>query len=195
MTYSQFKSPFITVLAYIHNRWVDPKTHVYIRHPEFEKGHYYDADTRMLYANFQLLVDYVEIECDHTEYFQTSWQRFRQWCNELPVIGWFLPPSRNIRQGLHYLRFCIKLKDEMPSQSAHGKEVFRLYKWWTKERPARQDPWEQYSRSREGKDWKGPLTPKEKKLMKQCQVREDKYEREDERNLIALIKIRKGLWT
>lgn len=195
MTYAQLKNYCTNGLAYIHNRWVNPKTHVHIRHPEFEKGHYYDADTRMLYANFQLLVDYVEIECGHTEHFQTHWQRWRQSVHSIPVIGWFIPPSRNIRQGLHYLRFCMKLKDEMPSQAAHGREVFRLYKWWTKTRPARLDPWTPYYILREHRDWKGSLTPKEKKLMDKCQRLEDRYDREDERNLIALIKIRKGLWT
>jgi hypothetical protein len=133
-----FKSP----LSYIHNRWVCPRHKVTIRHPSFIRGQYHDTDHIMLYVLFQMLVDFVEIECGSRwgpYHFETNPQKINRVVRDMPVLRWFLPPSRNIRQGLHHLRWAMKLKD-MPSQAQQARDVFTLYKYWTRTRPARIEP-------------------------------------------------------
>lgn len=193
-TYVVISQQGTAMLGYIHNRWICPRHHVVIKHPDYSKGTYFDKDTTLLFASFQILVDFVELECGHDHHYLTPMEKWYRKVQYAPVIGWFLPPLRNRLQGLHYLRWAMKLKD-VPAQGAHAKEVFRLYKWWTHERPSRVDPWDDYATLREGRDWKGSLTLKEKRLLKKCQRLEDKYDKEDEKNLIALMKIRQGLWT
>lgn len=185
-------------MSYIHNRWVCPSDRVVIRHPDYPRGHYYDADGKMLYILFQMLVDFVEIECaifpPNSNYFETRQQRIYRIIQDLPVLTWLLPSTRNARRGLYHLRWAMKLKD-MPGQAEHAKAVFKLYRFWKHERPARKDPFAAYSAAREGKEWRGSLTPKEKKLLDRGTKLEDKYEREDEKMLHLLMKIRMGLWT
>lgn len=193
--YAQQKNKGTGVLAYIHNRWINPSHIIKIHHPDIIKGHYRDSDTIMLYAMFQLLVDYVEIECGRAGFYESWYEKVYTWFRDLPIIGWFLPPIRNKRQGLHYLRWCMKLTSEHPSQAHHGKQVFKLYKWWTKERPTRKDPFNEYCEKREFRDWGGSLTPTEKKALDKATRLESRYEKEDARMLKLLVSIRKGMWT
>jgi hypothetical protein len=145
-----------------------------------------------------MLVDFVEIECSifpaRSSLFETRGQRIYQFIQDLPFLTWILPPGRNARRGLHHLRWAMKIR-EMPSQAEHAKAVFKLYRFWKHERPARKDPFAAYSAAREGKDWRGSPTPKEKKLLDRGAKLEAKYEHEDEQMLHLLMKIRTGLWT
>jgi len=182
------------MLAYIHNRWIEPTHKITINDSSYHRGIWYDRDSLMLYACFQILIDFVELECGRDKNFETVGQKIYRKFRYLPVLGWFFPAIRNARQGLHYLRWSMKLKDH-PSQAEFAKNVFKLYRWWKRERPNRQDPWKKYTLVREGRDWMGALTPKEKKLLNKAQKEEDKYEREDEKMLHLLVRIRKGMWT
>ena len=198
MTWYQFREQFfMTPLYYIHNRWVNPSDRVIIRHPDYPKGQYQDTDTTMLFVLFQMVVDFVEIECAGgcgNAHFETTWQACSRTIRELPFLRWFVISPRNARQGLHHLRWTMKLKD-MPSQVTFARDMFTLYTFWKHERPRRQDPWKIYSKMREGKDWKGPLTPQEKKQLYKCQAVEDKYTHQDTKMLNLLIKNRTGMWT
>jgi hypothetical protein len=188
----------IAPVAYIHNRWINPSDRVIIQHPDFSKGSYHDADHTMLYLLFQMVVDYVEIECAvfpaTTNVFETRWQSIDRFIHEIPFLHWFMKPTRNARRGLHYLRWAMKIKDN-DSQRQFAKDIFTVYKFWVHERPARKDPFATYYALREGKDWKGKLTPKERKVMNAAQKLEDKYEKQDQRMLHLIIKQRSGLWT
>lgn len=186
-------------VTYIHNRWVCPSDRVIIRHPDYAVGHYHDKDFTMLYVMFQLIVDYVEIECASRlgaseDYYETTWQKWDRRWRELPVLHWYVKPVRNIRRGLHHLRWQINMKDH-PGQTQFAKDIFRLYKFWKHDRPARKDPFEKYHLAREGKAWRGKLTPEEDKLLKRGANLEVKHEKEDERMLHLIIKQRNGLWT
>lgn len=199
MNWSHFYHNYLMApIVYIHNRWINPSDRVIIRHPEFNRGHYYDADHIMMHIIFQMVVDFVEVECAvfpaTKNVFETRWQAVDRFLRELPGIYWFVKPSRNARRGLHYLRWSMKLKDH-ESQSQFAKDIFKVYKFWVHDRPARKEPFEKYYILRKGKDWKGKLTPEESKALKTAQKLEAKYEREDERMLHLIIKQRTGLWT
>lgn len=189
------KAPFV----YIHNRWVNPCDRVIIHHPGVQKGHYYDSDHVMLHVMFQMIVDFVEIECAvfpvGNSHFETRGQAINRWFRELPFLRWFVMPPRNARRGLYHLRWAMGLKQEHPSQAQFARDIFTLYRFWIHDRPARKDPFSAYSALREGKSWKGPLTPKERKALKAAQKLEDKYEKQDERMLHLIVKQRTGLWT
>jgi len=190
---------FITdPLAYIYNRWVDPSDRVIIKHPDYPQGHYHDTDYVMMYVLFQLLVDYVEIECGNflSTRYENSWQKWHRRFRELPLIQWLVPPVRNARRGLHHLRWEMTLKDEhVLSQSASAKEVFTLYRFWKHERPRRVDPFDAWHMVREGKDWKSPKTEQEDALFLEAVALETAQEQEDTDMLTRIVKVRKCMWT
>jgi site-specific recombinase XerD len=185
-------------VVYIHNRWINPSDRVVIRHPDYTKGHYHDADHIMIYLLFQMVVDYVEIECSvfpaTKNSFETRWQSINRFIHEIPLLHWFLKPTRNARRGLHNLRWQMKMKDH-DSQRDFAKDIFKIYKFWVHDRPTRKDPFERYYALREGKDWKGKLTAQERKCLNAAQKLEAKYERQDQAMLHLIIKNRSCLWT
>jgi len=195
---------FTDPLAYIHNRWISPSHRVTINHPEFSRGQYHDTDCIMMFAMFQLLVDFVELECGTFglcgvyPFEHSRWQRMYRVMGDIPILGWFVPPSRNALRGLHHLRWAMKLPD-MPSQVEHAKAVFRLYKFWKHERPARPDPFddaEGFTDEEEGRGKKfGDWSPRYSEFLKRAGELEDKYNQEDQEYLHMLIEIRCGLWT
>jgi hypothetical protein len=170
---------------------------VIIKHPDYPQGHYHDTDTVMMYALFQLLVDYVEIECGNfmSTRFETTWQKWYRRFRELPVIHWLLPSTRNARRGLHHLRWEMTLKNQLPSQSEAAREIFTLYRFWKHERPERVDPFEAYHNLREGKDWEGPKTAQEDALFLEAVALEECYDQEDTDMLTRIVKIRTCMWT
>lgn len=183
-------------LAYIHNRWINPSDRVIIKHPDFPQGHYHDTDYVMMYVLFQLMVDYVELECGNflSTRFENGWQTWYRRFRELPVIHWLVPAPRHALRGLHHLRWEMSVK-EHPSQSEAAKELFTLYRFWKHERPARIDPFEAYHNLREGKDWKGPKTEQEDRLFLEAVTLEERYNQEDTDMLTRIVKVRNCMWT
>jgi hypothetical protein len=198
-----FRSAREFIFPYIHNRWVDPSHKITIHHPDFPHGSYREADERILFGMFQVLVDYVEIECsvfpccttEQSRLFETPWQTCSRWISTLPGLHYFIPPTRNARRGLHHLRWAMKLGAESPGQAASAKDIFELYRFWIHTRPRRVNPWEAYTESRVSRDWERPLTPKERKLLDRCHGSEERHHQEDARMLMRLIKRRRDLWT
>jgi len=177
------QAPFV----YIHNRFVCPSDRVIIHHKGFGKGRYHDADYIMLFVMFQMLVDFIEIECSYSNHssrhlFTTPWEKCYEWLRNIPVLHWFLSPVRNARRGLHRLRWEMTLdRAEYPSpqQAQSARELFRLYKFWVHDRPRRKNPFD------------GSLKGKYLKIVEL----EDSYDKEDEEMLHLLIKNRRCLWT
>jgi hypothetical protein len=187
------------VMAYIHNRWIMPSDRVIIQHPEYPQGHYHDTDHKMLYIVFQILVDFVEIECGAIcgpYRFENRWQKAYRILSQLPLLDWLLPGDRNALRGLHHLRWAMSLKDS-PSQAQHAKDVFALYKFWKHTRPRRIDPWEWAETftgpKRIGKGF--DFSPEYSAKLQAAGDLEEVYHRDDEEQLHLLIKIRQGLWT
>lgn len=100
-----------------------------LRHRTIDKYHviptglkpgYYDKDIQMLHANFQLLVNFVEVEC----------AALRQALNgvifEIP----------NPREGVARLQEEVKFGGK---QGEDAQEALVLYWWWTEIRPRRDE--------------------------------------------------------
>lgn len=210
------------VKYYVNNRWVT-RTHALTSHPrDIKPGTWSDVGHRFLPCMFNELVDYVEVEMAwwriawdneaHDEYdapfYASGWFRWRTW--------------RSAKAGLDSLkdRACeiatedwgLSIDDENYGKPTSGAiaalEILKLYEWWTKERPARPDPYEASGwtecceKARElndGRLFGSKTTPELKKLTnkahKVLQKMEEQYEKEDEQMMIRLIKIRHNLWT
>jgi len=140
----------------------------YLKINTLEKG-WYDKDEILLHAAFQLLIDFIE---------QEKPDKIVDWnANELHRKAW--------------------------------KEIKLLYNWWKKERPARKSPLEdkriKHPRLKfekvPGSDLRKMIEPDRKKYEKYYRALEEhwkleqKWEKEDQRNLHRLIDIRKSLWT
>lgn len=166
-----------------------PRHRYHIVKTGLEPG-YYDTDYRMLHANFQLLVDFIECELAWMEYSMN----FEKYGN----IGWFKRWrfKRNKEMGLEYLEWKMNLtlgEDPGGSQAAYAKEKFAIYKWWTEERPKN---WENLDKQLH--EWiliKDADDSIATDYFKAYWEREEKLHQDDEDMLIRLMKIRRGLWT
>ena len=179
-----------------------------------------DKDTLILHANFETLINYVEVELATYGFGRNTENKFLEFWNHTPILRFFRPETRRIKHGLNYLRWCIKLakpwakdydecyvvdgKVKEGSQPWCAKEALELYKWWKKIRPNRPDPhdasgWNQYYKSKTDRgisifddEYEGDSQASE--IHKKCFEIEEQYTQEDTDMLIRLIKIRKSLW-
>lgn len=174
---------------YIKNRWFD-KTH-YIK-TGLKPGRYHEIDTKILHGLFTELVDFVEIECAHLSF----WDKDKKYK---------IKNGRCVEAGLDYLNWAMsltyggdfgyekthKLYSEPTPQAKASKEIFELYNWW-KNRDNRPDVyeesgWSEYHDSNDKKE--------KEKAFKKLNKLETQYDKEDDKMIIRLIKIRKNLWT
>lgn len=172
---------------------------------------YYDADTRMLYGMFSLLVDYIEVE--------RAWQQ-RLWNtppdgDEKPVGFFERWNLRDAEAGLRYIDWETKLDDpslpineQNPHQAQAAREILALYKWWKayEDRPDIHDAsgWSAWcDKLRDNgvgfleddpNETAEDRAEKSQALSRSAEI-EEAYEKEDEEMLIRLIKIRRSLWT
>lgn len=168
----------------------------WIRHRTVDKYHvvntglkpgYYDTDTRMLHANFSLLVDYVEVECAWMYYICTE-DIMTNRGKELFTV------FRNRELGLKHLDWEITLDDPYTKkQSESAKEIRDLYLWWTEGRPARPDPWNLIPDPPD--DITQPVNKATIKLYDKVTKIENAYEKEDTKMLCRLMKVRGSMWT
>lgn len=175
---------------YINNRFIT-KTHT-LTSKSLKKGKWHEFEDRILHCMFDELVNFVEIETawsnivwDKEKYaqFKAPWYssglfRFRIW--------------RSAEAGLDHLDWASKLVDDIDNtptrQAIVAQETKELYLWWTQERPNRVDPWSEF-------DYEDLSSEQQRELFKMIDDLEQAYAREDETNLIRLIKIRQSLWT
>lgn len=166
------------------------------------KPNYYDADTRMFHASFQLLVDYVEIElaalqnisedeaaCGPSNRFYAKLAKIRRKQKRDPEAGlayldWEIEESSG-NSGINY-------------QADAAKEKKFLYTWWTQYRPERidchDDPliWGEPS-DYEGDFWKWNAS--KKREINLMQKLEAFYTAEDTEMFHRLVEIRSKMWT
>lgn len=174
-----------SVSAYHRNRFVT-KTH--FLKTGLEPGAYHELDDRILHGLFNELKDFVEVELAWMHGYGNKEYEFRK--------------GRSREAGLGHLEWAAGLKyDELvgkddpkfgkPTPQAESAVVIRdLYKWWTETRPARPEPMDASGWS-EDYEKKTPRRDSFNKLRKI----ERAYDKEDEKMLLRLIKIRKHLWT
>jgi len=174
------------------------------------KPGYHEPNTRMLYACFELLVEYVEIGLSsknwewHEQNGPKGWRRFIHKRNK----------KHSIAAGVAHLDWemtdeYILLND--PKQAETAELIKRLYLWWTVERPQRiwsyEEPriWDDIP-TREGNPFKrGNLfamardNSPEAKLRRQAgeiaHHTNDFYDVQDQAMLEKLVAIRPSLWT
>lgn len=180
-----------------------------------KKGNWHDLSERMLHCPMDELVDFVEIE---SAWMHIAWDDER--AKNYPKRSFFgLKKWRSPEAGLDHIKWEMSLvyDEEMgcskdnkdygkpTGQAKNAKIIFDLYNWWKFTRPARPDPhevsgWSEYCSSKKGTGlFARAKTPEEKKkvsaMLKQMDMIEAKYEKEDTDMLCLLMKNRKGLWT
>jgi hypothetical protein len=173
----------------------------------------------MLHANFNLLVDFIEIE--------KAWMQrgSNEREDDLPFrrLKRYIPFRRTWREitfrsrelGLQHLYWEITLDDpeldeheRSETQARYAREALDLYLWWKDIRPARQelelpedmfDNLNQYGilytmSDRFKRDHPAAYQAR-KDWAEASRLQEEAWAREDDENLIRLIKIRHSLWT
>lgn len=186
---------------YYENRFVT-KTH-YLK-TNLKPGYYYELDDRILNALFNELVEFVEGEQAILQYYSEKHKKNgkkykfkKRLCSEA---------------GIDYLNWAMSLKYDdqfldkkdpkygTPTpQALDAKKIFDLYTWW-KNRPNRPDPyevtgWHEYCNKNKDEDVFSGLDKQGSAIHKKVQKLEQQYEKEDDKMLMELIKIRKSLWT
>ena len=160
------------------------------------KPGYSDVSEKMLHVNFNMLKDFVEIEKAHM---------YEVFVNN-GVTG--------NAAGVAHLMWEMGLEEQEEfgnnQQAKNAREIYDLYNWWIDERPLRVDPMETteynaYWKLRTELYGIGCVgcsdkdTPELKKLQTKAYKLSEKldkqYAKEDEKNLIRLMKIRDALWT
>lgn len=203
-----------SVRYYLNNRWIS-KTHVLTSN--LKRGSYYEFDTRLLYALFDELVNFVEIE---QAWQHVAWSKEEQseyqipWYRKMFRLGrWRCPEA-----GLASLEWASELKYDQdvtnkedpklgkPSpQALSAQETIVLYHWWKKSRPSRPDPivasgWSDYCEKRrqasgDNDSWIGSCDEDAPAIMEACRKMEQAQDDEDTEMLIRLVKLRSYLWT
>jgi len=189
------------ILSFIHNYWMNPSNRVIIKHPDCKRGHYHDADYIMMFVMFQMVVNFIEIECGAllpNQCFETGWKKWFRRVSNLTLLHWFIMPPRNALRGLFYLKWEMSLKDH-PRQAQCAKELFLLYKFWKHTRPRREEPFaEAYTFTDEeegiGKKF-GGCSLRYSAFLKRSGDLEEQQDQEDQEMLVKLINIRRSLWT
>jgi hypothetical protein len=178
-----------TIEIYLYNRFVS-KTNCL--KTGFKPGSYYELDERILFGLFNELKNFVEIEL----------------ANKIPqedrkkhkYKGW---EKRSASAGLCYLQWAMSLKYDKnfgdikdfgkpTPQAKSAKKIFDLYNWWLS-RDSRPCPMDLSGWSENHKEKSN--SKKRMQSFKEMQNIEEKYEAEDEKMLINLIKIRRDLWS
>lgn len=192
----------MSLLSHIHNRFIIPSHKVTIRAKDYGYGSYHDPDVQLLYSTFQILVDYVEIECQlgSNEVFNTPLQNLYEILDYIPGLRWFLPPTRNALQGLLHLKWEMSLTNN-PHQAESAAAFYKLYKFWVHDRPKRMDPYDIIT-DEEAEEAHASIcanTPIRfsKSYSDKLQIAgelQDKYHAEDDQMLQLLMKYRRCMW-
>jgi len=166
---------------YVHNRWID-KTH-YLK-TGLKPGHYQELDKRILHGLFNELVEFVEVDLAYlSKYNKNKKYKFKNGrCIEAAYdyFDW----ASNLRYDESYGMSSEDPLYEKPTDQAKTTiEIKKLYEWWTKIRPLRDDPYLTINKDTHGKNYIEAI----------AFVEEDQYN-EDNEMLIKLIRLRRELW-
>lgn len=199
-----FVDPFHNISYYIRNRW---HRQAHVLRTGFKPGTYHDFRERLLHGCMESLVDFVEVE--------KAWIA-HIWTDDTIKLD---RRGRSAIAGLKYLEWEMTLDDPALSeterstvQAESARELYAIYMWWKKIRPARPDPMDASGYTayfdemrKAGKDSMSflderiPRDPEEiersQTLSKRCAEIEMEQDEEDNQMLIRLIKIRLSLWT
>ena len=169
---------------------------------------YSEVDNTMLHVNFNLLKDFVEIQQATREYWSDDVSK--TWCEQhMPFYRVFYP-FRRPDLGIKHLEWATTLDDpslppyeQSVQQAKHAREVLILYKWWVEGRPGRVAV-EIHHPTNSGKSITDIFSSKFKNSPEYRKYRDDldksakqeeRWDNEDDKMLVRLMKIRRGLWT
>ena len=170
------------------------RRHNIVRMKALNMGQWYDSDTRMFEASFQILVDYVEKE--------VAWIRLISECRASWYHRWVGVPNAR-EMALKHLDWEIQLGDDSLNQSEAARKIKELYLWYKDERPNRPDPWDAVPHRKiefepmndDGTYTMVPCDEEYSDALQTAAEREQMYEDEDNRKLVELIHVRQFLWT
>lgn len=170
---------------------------------------YAEIDTIMLNANFNMLKEFVEVNLAR-RYFWNSDSIKKSWCQmHLPFYDTVFE-FRNPDYGLKHLEWEMTLDDpklptyeQSPTQAKNAREIFILYNWWVKDRPAREPIVPRRPKVEDEDEGLTSLSDmddnsKEYKIyvadIKASYKQEDKWDKQDDTMLVRLMKVRRALW-
>ena len=204
---NNFKQKLINIWWSIRSRCFTIK--YYISHRTYNRQHiirtglgpgYHDVVEKMLYTNFTMLVDFIEIE--------KAWMHYICAQHVVHPYAWYMRPFKKFRSkeyGLVYLAWEMSLDDAINKrQRQSAQEQIELYTWWTNIRPNRIDPYD-HPEYVDVRNSRGKLEPNqtgygiqstEMRMVTKMVIKiEEDQEKEDNTMLVRLVKIRQGLWT
>lgn len=159
-----------------------------VRMKALQRAQWYDCDTRLFEAGFQILVDYVEGEL--------AWMQILNEGKDRWYHRWLSVPNARER-GLKMLGWEIQLGGDSIDQSESASEMRDLYIWYKDVRPNRVDPFTEVPDRPLLLDEDGQLETDEEyseAVMKAFRI-EESQEQEDTDQLVRLMKIRRSMWT
>lgn len=208
--HADFKKIFIYPVKWRYEAITD-----WIRYRTYDKYHivktglepgYQEVDRIMLHTNFNLLKDFVEISKASRSYWSDDVPK--TWCEEHMLFYRTVYPFRRPDLGIKHLEWEMTLddptlppNDQSPAQAKHARETYALYKWWTEDRPNRVEVKINRPASDDGDIFfslSQSKTPEHKKYqadLTKSWKQEEKWDKEDDKMLTRLMKIRRGLWT
>jgi hypothetical protein len=200
------------ILYYAFN---NPKV-IHITEGYMNRYSYNEPDDIFIHAAFQVLIDYVDIECALNN---PDNKNKRYILSYVPLLKCLVPPKRSAKHGTGYLMDEAELYEKdskIPKDDVYctnpSQILLFLYLWWTVIRPSRKSSWVesgladwaeknsefdmlQFIRmTREEKD-NSPIHSEFKKLSDKRAEIESSREEEDTKMLQILVANRHYMWT
>lgn len=186
-----------TVRNWWSNRFVH-KTH--FLKTGLRPGVFHELDERIIHGLFNELVEFVEFDLAHANAWGENKGKYKFRKGRCPEAGvdhllWACDLKFGEEEG--FKKGDPEYGKPTP-QAKSAAKILEIYKWWKEERPNRKDPMDLsgWSKVCDDEDSKKKVSSKSKKAaLEKLQDIEDSYDKEDEKMLVSLIKIRKSLWT
>jgi hypothetical protein len=181
---------FNSLHAWWHNRFV-AKTH--FLKTGLEPGRFHELDDRIMHGLFNELREFVEVDLAHMQsYGEGKKYTFRKGrCPEAGVdyLNW----ASALTHGQDGLVSKKDPKYGKPTPQAEASsKMLEIYRWWTEARPNRPDPSDASGWS---EVWESDDEKAKRAASKRMYKIEKEHDKEDERMLVSLMRIRKHLWT
>jgi hypothetical protein len=139
------------IRIYCRNRFI---TQTHYARTGLKPGQWHETDTRILHANFGMLVDFIEVEKAHMMLWSHP-ELDRPWWRKFKLTNWGEFRSREL--GMKHLDWEMSLVydehmgiysgDELyklpTGQAEAAYEQYLLYTWWKDVRPSRPDPYDE----------------------------------------------------
>lgn len=168
---------------------------------------YIGTDLIMLHANFNILKDFVEKSRASRNYWGDTSIKKSWFERNMPFYDVFIE-FRRPDLGIKYLEWGASLDDpslppheQSPQQAKECREMLALYIWWTDTRPNRKQVEIRHPAVKSGDDdIFDPANTQTKEFkryradLEKSYKQEEKWDTEDDKMLVRLMKIRRSFW-